>query len=142
MIAHGIHLQVVWTDDDLVELRVHAANDKFSGTVEVYSWDEQIAKAAPTLAGFPVGSGDEREIEFGTAVPGHANGLARFRFRCTSVTGRAFAEVTLVPRYAGEDTDQTVTLAVLVEAAAVDVFVQHLESMSRAREGTATLRSP
>jgi hypothetical protein len=142
MIAHGIYLEVIWTDEDLVELRVHAANENFSGTVDVYSWDEQIAKAAPTLAGFPTRSGDEREIEFGTGVPGHANGLARFRFRCTSGTGRAYAEVTLVPRVLVEESQGTLTLAVQVEAAGVDLFVRDLESMVRARAGTARMPSP
>jgi hypothetical protein len=142
MIVHGIQLQVIWTDEDLVELRVHAANGSFAGTVDVYSWDEQIAKAAPSLAGFPTRSGDEREIEFGTGVPGHANGLARFRFRCTSATGRAFAEVTLKPRYAAQDIEETVTLAVPVEASAVDLFVRDLGTMALARDGSAALPSP
>jgi hypothetical protein len=142
MIALGIQLQIVGTDEGSVELHIQAANQTFTGALDVHSWEEQIAQAASTLAGFPTRFGDEREIEFGTTVPEHVNGWAHFRFRCTSATGRAFAETTLRSRDLVEGLRETLTLAIPVEAAAVDLFVRDLLEMTRTQTGTAVLRSP
>jgi hypothetical protein len=141
-IERGVSIRVEWEDEGSLELLVTAAHERFVGRIRIYSWGEQVAEAARSLAGFPASVEDARELEFGTTRPEYANGCVRCVFRCSGGSGRAFVVVTLLSREKVEGIQENATIVMPVEASAVDTFVRELESIATSRVGIARLLAP
>jgi hypothetical protein len=131
---NGIVIEVVWVDDDLVELLVRASNRRFSGTAEVYVASDELAKLAEALRGFPTSPSDRREFELGTFDANYAGGGARLCFWCKDALGHALVAVSLRtdPRYHFRRSE-TAELVIPIEPSAIDSFVRHLAHLDLAR---------
>lgn len=137
----GIKFEVIWTDDDVVEVRVHASNGRFAGTADCYGGHDAISRLADAVRGFPTSSDDRRELEIGTFDPAFAGGGARLVLRCVDAVGHAVADVTVRadPRGNGWP-DQIASFSVPVESAAIDDFVEALGIMPSVVGAVASLR--
>jgi len=69
-----------------------------------------------------------------------AAGGVRTRFHCVDGAGHVFVEATVDSNYESDGTIQTVILAMPVEAAAIDTFVQELDRLEIDLAGTAYLK--
>lgn len=136
----GVSIEVVGSDDHLIEIAVSARGDQFSGAVEVYAGHGELAGMAQQLAGFPASPNDAREFTFGSFTDGRGGGAASFRFYCVDGAGHSFAEVRLESRERRGGVCETVKLALPVEPAAVDEFVSQLRDIGSTFAGTAFLR--
>ncbi len=136
----GFVFQVIWHDYDIINLRISAWNRAFGGAVETYEAIGHLRDAAQQLRGFPKSPTDMREIVFGNFEPKYAGGGVRMRFHCTDGAGHAQVEAKMVAKDQLVGTVQEVVLAMPVEAAAVDAFVQELEQLEAERAGTAHLK--
>ena len=142
MIATGVRISVIYTDEHLIELRVSASNGAFAGQADVYADSEAPAELAAVLRGFPKSQDDVREFELGSFDAAYAGGGAGFRFYCLDSVGHAAAEVRLRtdPNVEGGVSDIAV-FHISVEAAAVDSFVTELERMAAAVGQAAILEA-
>src|SRR5438477_5900173 len=61
----GIEFQLIWHDNDVLNLRVLAWNGDFGGVAEIYEGVGDLHVAASNLRGFPNNPSDRREIVFG-----------------------------------------------------------------------------
>jgi hypothetical protein len=61
----GIEFQLIWHDNDVLNLRVSAWNGDFGGVAEIYEGVGDLHVAASNLRGFPNNLRDRREIVFG-----------------------------------------------------------------------------
>jgi hypothetical protein len=127
----GIAVEIVWFDDDLVELRVRASNGRFAAAAELCVNLDALATLAGTLAGFPTSPADVRECTLGNFDPAAARGGVRLRLACTDALGHAAVRVTV--RAAGtaftdgrKTEDEFADLTIPVEPAAIDAFVEEL----------------
>lgn len=137
----GLHLEVVWFDDDLLELRVHAANDRFCGVADCYVGCNFFAEVADALRGFPSSPDDHRDLVVGTFDPRLAGGGARIGLRCIDSAGHAVANVAVqtdTSTAAGHR--EATSLSFPVEPAAVDDFVAALGRIKLVVGATAFLR--
>jgi hypothetical protein len=122
----GIELSIVYSDEHLLELRVRASNGTFTGQAMMYEGLDAPRALAEMLRGFPMSSGDVRNIQIGAG----GQGAASLRFYCLNSAGHAAVEVRLraEPRFDGRVDEAAFHVA--MEAAAVDSFVEQLSRMS------------
>ncbi len=136
----GFEFQLVWHADDVLNLSVSAWNGAFGGLAEIYEGIGDLREAATQLRGFPQSPADIREVVFGNFDRKCAAGGVRMRFHCVDGAGHAYVEATIDSNYQSGGTVQTVVLAMPVEAAAVDRFVDELERLEDERRGAAHLK--
>jgi len=134
----GFQFELLWNDEDVLQLRIRASNSRFGGTADVYVPIGGLAEAAAKLEGFPRNPSDQRELEFGAFGPKTAGGGVHMRFYCEGAAGRAFVETTMESDHKGERAE-TAHFLVAVEAGAVDVFVSELQRLEAERRGFARL---
>lgn len=67
MTSRDSHLDiaVTWADDDLQELKVTAANDRFGGQVSLYASPDELRDITERLHAFVVGRSERREFMLG-----------------------------------------------------------------------------
>jgi hypothetical protein len=132
----GLTFEVVWSDEHLVELRVHADNGRFAATAECYEAVDCLASLADAMRGFPRSREDRRELTIGAtdpAWPGHV----RLTLRCIDGSGHCVADVDVhatdgLVRHA----PARAAFSVPIEPAAVDAFVAALRR-APATDGTS-----
>jgi hypothetical protein len=132
--------EVIWFDQDLVEIIVRCSNGYFAGTAEIYVSHDQLSELADALHGFPSSVSDIRNIELGTFNPDHADGGLKMRVYCTNSSGNASADIKVRGdgcKKLGEV--ESVALRMRIEPAAIDSFVQQLKAMNAAIGATAFL---
>ena len=129
---NGIHLEVIWFDEDVLEVLFRCSNGCFSGQAEIYLAHDAPSKLAEALTGFPSHPADRRYFELGTFNPEHADGGARMHFYVKDSPGRAAVDVRLrgnACKALGEI--ESVALRIPIEAAAVDIFTQQLRTINK-----------
>ena len=134
----GLSIEVVWYDDDMVELRAVVANASFRGEATFYEALDFAAEAARAFAGFPRDPQDARLFELGS----HANGGGlRVRFACVDGSAHAEASIELTDSSDRSKPAQSAVLRFPIEAAAVDALARELEGFSIAVGTHAVLRA-
>ena len=127
---HGIELEVVWFDQDIVEVAFRCSNSHFAGSALIYLSYDDLPNLLETLKGFPSGHADTRQSQLGTFNSNHADGGVRLNFYCRDSRGHAFVEVKL----RGDGCEalgeaESVALRIPIEAAGVDGFLAELDAM-------------
>lgn len=138
----GLTLEILWLDDEAIEVRLRAANGRFSGTVECYAPHTAPRDLAATIEGFPRSAGDRREFVLGTFDAGFAGGGCRLALRCRDRSAHAVAEIELRAHAQKDGTvPESAEFAFPVEAGAIDQFVAELLRMRLEVGSIATLRA-
>ena len=138
----GLSLQIVWSDQNALEVAVRAWNGSFGGHADVYCGLQALGSIADAIRGFPRGTGDMREVTLGSLERKYAGGGVKLRFHCVDSPGHAFVEVMIDSNHPLGGTVQTALVSLPVEATAVDSFVEALVRMGTTHEGSARLRTP
>lgn len=129
---NGIILQVIWFDEDLLEVTFKCSNGYFSGQAEIYLAHDRASELAAALHGFPFSPTDSRDFELGTFNPNHADGGARMHFSVLDSAGHSAVDVQLRGdgcTALGEI--ESVALRIPIEAAGVDNFIGQLLSIGK-----------
>jgi hypothetical protein len=138
---NGIEFRVIYEDTDMLELRVSAWNGAFGGHANVYVRLGHVEDVAAKLRGFPETPHDSREVSFGAFGPQSAGGGVSLRFYCIDGAAHAFVASRLESGEMIAGVLQSVLLALPVEAAAMDSFVDDLGRLGLERHGVALLRA-
>lgn len=137
----GIRLELIWMDDDLIEVRIHATNGRFAATADCYCSHDAIRKLAEAARGFPMSSEDRRELEIGTFESGFAGAGAKLVLRCIDLAGHAVADVAVRANSQKSGCPgETASFSCPIEPAAIDDFVAALGSMPLVVGAVVTLR--
>ena len=64
----GIKFELIWHDNDVLNLRVSAWNGSFGGIAEIYEAIGDLETAASNLHGFPKNPSDKREVTLETST--------------------------------------------------------------------------
>jgi len=131
-----LRIEPVWHDQDLVEVRVTASNEIFSGAACVSIDPDGLRAAADELAGFPSRPGDRRRINWGQA----GLGMASLDFVTADAVGHCHVVVELrTGDQCGDTPGQAVTVLLPVEPAAIDRFAVDLRRSGPKRHLPAIL---
>ena len=136
----GIKFEVIWFDQDVIEVALSCSNGCFSGRAEIYLSHDDLSDLPGSLRGFPASVGDARKIELGTFNPKHADGGVKMHLYCSDSSGHAVLEIQLRGdgcKALGEV--ESVALRMPIEAAGVDSFVQQLIVMNSTIGASAAL---
>lgn len=136
----GIEFQIIWSDNDALNLRVAAWNGLFGGVAEIYVAIGDLQVAARQLRGFPNNPADKRVIDLGCFDRKYAGGSVSMSFHCVDGAGHAYVETTIDSNCVTGGTIQTVILTVPIEASDVELFVEELARLEFKDAGTAQLR--
>src|SRR5713101_5358527 len=137
MIEIGFQLNVMYGDNDVMNIRVSAWNGAFGGVADVYEGIGQLEQIAETLRGFPVDPSDTREVSLGDFGPKSAGGGVSLRFYCADRAGHTYVDSKIESDHDSAGKAQSVILTLPVEAAAVDSFVEELRHLGADRAGRA-----
>jgi hypothetical protein len=136
----GFELDVIWQDQDLLEVRVSAWNGSFGGVTALYVGNGQLEEIAKVLSGFPKDPSDVREIDLGKFGREFAGGAASMKFYCADKAGHAYLKSKIESDSESAGVVQCAVISIPIEAAAVDSFVEALRQMERDRAGSALLK--
>jgi len=140
IVKNGFRFEVIYRDNDLIEVHVSAWNGAFGGAADVYLGIGQLEEIAAKLQGFPKSPSDTREVILGDFIPRSAGRGVSMRFYCAGKSGRAYVEAKIESDYNPADKAQSVLLLLPVEAAAIDSFVKELRGLGADRIGNAQLK--
>jgi hypothetical protein len=138
MKIEGLSVEVLWHDEDVLQLMVRVGNDEFSGAGKVYVAHGELREVAAAMAGFPSGRGDERHFTLGSFDPAAPGGGVSIHLKCETSAGHSFADV----RVESDTTEGPMASAAFrfpFEAGAVDNFVVDLRHLDDQRAGAARL---
>jgi hypothetical protein len=131
-----LRIEPVWHDQDLVEVKVTASNEAFSGAACVYIGLDGLRAAADELAGFPSRPNDRRRIDWGQT----GLGMASLDFVTADALGHCHVIVELrTGDQCGDTPGQAVTVLLPVEPGAIDRFAVDLRRSGPERHVAAIL---
>lgn len=139
MRAPGLTIEAVYSDPDLIEVVVLAANRWFSGAATFYTGEAELSALARSLNGFPATRQDAREVSLGERILASPNGRVVLKFFCSDGAGHVVVQVRIVAGHDYGETHQEATVAIPTEAAAIDRFVAELEDLAKSGQGMARL---
>lgn len=134
----GFNFELLWKDEDVLQVRIRASNGNFSGMADTYVPIGGLAAAASQLEGFPRDPADRRHVQFGVFGPEYAGGAVKMRFYCKGGAGSAHVETEIESDQYGSRPPETARFFSRVEANAVDLFVLDLRRLEN-EHGTAEL---
>jgi hypothetical protein len=134
-----LSFEVIWQDDDMVEIDAYVSNGQFIGRTQVYTTYEELRSLAQSLRGFPESTAHELQFE-----AGNKNSYSYFgvRFYCFDATGHAALQAVVESNVASNDRAEEkskLQLEVQVEPSQVDLFSAQLLSVVNAKAGGARL---
>ena len=136
----GFQFEVIYRDNDMLELRVTGWNGAFAGKTNVYVATGELEETAAALRGFPTNPADSRQTSFGNFGPKTARGGVRMCFYCSDGTGHSHVEARFESDYNSSGKAESALFVLPIEAAAMDLFVDELYNLGQRRNGTAFLR--
>lgn len=133
-----LELQVIWKDDDMIELRISASNVNFSGVTEVYDMSRALFDFSNKLIGFPKNG----EALFHEAGEKDSYAYFSMNYYLVDPSGLVGVEIYLESNESTEyrlEEKSKVKLEILVEPSAIDRFQKELYHLAQKEDGTAIL---
>ena len=131
--ALGLGIEVVWRDDELVEICVEASNGAFAASAELYVRDVDLGRLAGELRGFPTEPSEVREADLGLS-PDPALDRGLWLHLASDSTGGVAVQVRLLAESA-----DSARFTFRTESAAIDRFVRELAGLVPAAGARAHL---
>lgn len=137
----GIEFELIWKDDDLLEVRVVASNTRFHASAHCYTGHGAFAELAGAIAGFSRSVDDKRSVDVGTLDPAYAHGGVRLSFRCSNSAGHVVVDLEFLSEPVRMAERETASFSIEVEPAAIDLFVEQLRQSTDAVDDVARLNA-
>ncbi len=128
-----LEMEIIWKDDDILELKVFASNGRYSGTTEVYDTSDSLIGFAKTLIGYPA----ENPTLTYQAENGRDNSFV-VTFYCVDNSGHIGVQIELEERIR-EGQKNKIKFEINVVPSCIDNFQRELVQMATTRNGTARL---
>jgi hypothetical protein len=137
----GLTLEVIWYDEDMLELQLSASNGNFSAQTSFYAGLDAPQELANHIAGFPTSLAETREFELGGQ---QLRGYGGLTMRLSSESNLGHLLVTLsasaTPLKVRRPIE-TATFSLSTTPADIDTFTQSLQRMECRVGSAATLRA-
>jgi hypothetical protein len=153
-----LSIEVIYYDDDLIELEARATNNRYAGVTRIYlgaNWEDFI-DLGNRLKGFPKNTEQIEEIEFGFTkrsqeefqkIKANSPMMKPFtaylglKFYCTDGAGHPAVLVALQEDNIAERSERNgnACFEIRFEPAQIDKFSEEIIEIRRNKKGTATL---
>lgn len=133
-----IEVEVVWKDDDLLEIKVVACNGRYRGTTQVYDTRDSLRKFAQQLIGFPKSIDQIIHYEVGERTGYSFLGV---KFYCIDRTGHTAVKVEMEENITMQSSTEKdmIRLEFHFEANDLIEFQKELQKIITKEEGRAIL---
>lgn len=134
-----LRLEIIWKDDDMVELQAFASNGRYSGTTEIYTTSEHLLELANSIQGFPKRVEDAVEFRAGET---DSYAFLSLRFYCIDGAGHTAVLVSMeenVPNDFRPAEKDRVCLELEYEPGCIDQFQKDIFQMALNKTGFALL---
>jgi len=139
--AHGLTLEVVWYDEDMLELRASASSSNFSVQTSFYAALDAPKEVATQIAGFPARLSEVREIKLGGQnLPGYGGLTVGFASEGSLGHLLVTLSASAAPLKASRPIETT-TFSLSTTPSDIDTFVKALQNMECHVGSHATLRA-
>ena len=135
-----LSMEVIWQDDDMVEIDAAACTEHFAGRTQVYTTYDELRKLYASLGGFP--QSVSSRVVFSAGQTG-SYALLRVEFYCIDHAGHAAAQITMESNVATNSRPQEkhrVQLEMQFEPLAIDAFLNAMGRLISSQSGNATLQ--
>ena len=139
MKSNYLKFEVIWKDDDMIELQISANNGRYSGITEVYEVPDSLIELVNQLNGFPFGKDKV------THICGEKDSYAYFEmdFYKIGPTGKCGVLITMeenvATEYRREEKDK-LSMELIIEPNAIDAFCKEMMHLAKREEGIAELK--
>jgi len=130
-----LQLEVVWKDEHMLELEVTVSNNGFRGVDRGYDTGGHLKALAKQLEGFPR---DDQSI-FYEIKGSMGTGNLSFLFYPNSPNGIVGVKVHLESEGTNNCQNSSLSLELLVEPSAIDIFQKYLGTLAANQQGIAKL---
>jgi sporulation protein YlmC with PRC-barrel domain len=120
----AVTVAAVWSDIDVIRVRVNAKSELFSASTVVYTTDDLLRAAAAGMEGFPSNVNDVRRFRLSTT----ADDAVAIELKCVSAVGDAVL-IADVQNHSGAVPERA-TIVIPVFAVYLDEFAMALRSMA------------
>jgi hypothetical protein len=135
-----LRLEVVWTDEQLIELLASASNGRFCGTTKVYTTGEHLLEIAESLKGFPRKVTDVLTFAFGESG---SYSFLSLRFYCVNGVGHTAVQITMEENITHGSSvieeEHKASFELRYDAGLINQFQQALRRMAQVRDGYVSL---
>jgi len=140
MLFSGLHLEVLWFDEHVVEFRLRGGNGRFAAEAEFYDARDGARRLADAIRRFPASVIDSRTVEVGDLEPDGASGGVRINLRCRDAAGHPVLALHFrAEPVSDRSRPETASFSVPVEPAAIDAFAAELDQLPIEVGASATL---
>jgi hypothetical protein len=123
-----LKMEVVWFDEDLVEIEFSVRSERFSGTANIYAGLTVFEELAALLNGFPKHPHDVQEFELGDEKLAGYGGV-KIKFYCKDSLGHLAAHVTVFSHsLQTENLIERASIQIDLVPSSIDSFVSELMS--------------
>ena len=123
-------IEVLYSDNDVVEMRVSASNGTFSAAADVYAGYEAAANLAKEFTGFPESNKDVRSYELGTFDPKYAGGGVVLKLSSLDTLGHCCLAVRLrADPQKNHTVEANAQFSIKFEPASLDSFLLSLAKL-------------
>lgn len=132
-------MEVIWKDEEMLEVEVTASNKFFKGVTQVYDTDSNLKELANQLKGYP----NPKEQIFYQAGDKDSYAYYSIRFYPLGLAGLVGIQVHLEENVATDyrpEEKSKLVLELVVEPNAIDIFQQQLFTLAEKQEGIAKLK--
>jgi hypothetical protein len=132
-------IQIIWQDDEMVEIQVSSANVAFCGKTEVYTCYEHLAELADKLSAFPKSATDKVGFVAGEKK---SYSYAELNFYCFHGAGHTAVLVELESNVAQNqrmEEKHKILMEVQCEAEAIRNFRKQLLELIQNKNGEVVL---
>jgi hypothetical protein len=133
-----LRMEVIWADEQMIELQVYASNQRHRGTIEIYTIGESLMKFADSLEGFPKDSNETVVYDEGKR---DSYAFLSLTFYCVGSLGHAAVQVCMEEDASSQSAEgkAKTQFALNCEPAAIERFRNQLTRMAHTESGSATL---
>lgn len=139
MNENHLRFEVIWKGDEMFEMKVSANNGRFSGITEVYEQSESLIEFTNKLNGFPF----TKERLKHSCGEKDSYSYFEMEFYLIEPNGKCGVLITIeenVPTEYRKEEKDILSMELIVEPHAIDVFCQELKSLAEKSDGTAKLK--
>ncbi|PSR56897.1 hypothetical protein AHMF7605_27070 [Adhaeribacter arboris] len=134
-----LKFEVIWKDEDIIELQISANNGRYSGVTEVYEVSDSLLEFVNELKGFPFGK-DRLTHSCGEKYSYAYFEMDFYKISQSGICGVLITmEENVSTEYRKEEKDK-LSMELTVEPNAIDIFCKELKTLAEREEGIAELK--
>lgn len=134
------NLEIIWKDEDMIEVKAQASNGRYCGVTIVYTTKAALKQMGEKLKGFPENTEDKYEYSAGNK---DSYALLSMKFYTIDKAGHTATQICMEDNVSTEyrpEEKNKIQLEMQFEPAQLQIFVDQLLVMAKEENGSSELK--